>query len=100
MKFTKKDKRILNIVMKVLVILAWASFVAFIFAELLLPMVLGILNQYLSLLKMYQLLAMPLKFFGGFIILFMTWKIYEAISIFWVKIAEAGLIWIKKENKK
>jgi hypothetical protein len=100
MKFTKKDKRIFNLVMKFLVILAWASFVAFIFAELLVPMIFGILNKYLSLLEMYQLLTMPLKFFGGFIILFVTWKIFEALATIWVKITETGLSWIEKETKK
>jgi|SRR6056297_1105491 len=70
--------------------------------EILIPLVFGIVDLLISLVKLYFLLNPTAQFFGGFLFLFIFWKFFEAFFViifkgFGLVFKELGLI--KTKNK-
>lgn len=72
------DKSILKLLGKVFLIGVLAFLIVFLFKWVLIPLLFNMIGILLKLVLIYQTLDPTSKFFGGFIFLFISWKIFEA----------------------
>ena len=62
---------------------------------ILIPMILGILNMFLSLIKLYSMLDTPGLFFGGFIFLYIYWYVFNKLINLFAMIFNYGGSFLK-----
>lgn len=96
----KQEKRLFNIYLGIFLICIGGA----LFIKILVPMVLSMLNIFLVLLKVYPTLEIQYRFFGGFIFLFILWKVFNLVGSLFVDFVELGIKKIRikedvKENK-
>ena len=99
----KINKKILAYSIKVTAFIGVLILIAVILMKVLVPIVFSILTLFIALLKLYILLDTTSKFFGGFILLFILYKILSFIILIWIDLfqfAEKLLKNIQKDLKK
>ena len=85
------------------VILKWARIISGVTAMLLItqyilmPMIINLLDSFIGLVGLYSLLEAPHTFYGGFLFLFVLWKLFSGVVQLIVMLAN----WVteKKEGE-
>lgn len=65
--------------------------------KLLCPLFVNIGNMFFSLLQLYMLVDINTKFIGGIFFLFLYWKVFEVIYIWFIKLVKY-VIWFTQEK--
>lgn len=79
MKTTIKIKINKERILNIFLIVSFLVIIVSIFKILLVPLALNMFKWFISLVKLYYLLDPTAKFFGGFVFLFISFKIFEAL---------------------
>ena len=80
MKKQKDTEIIFKNIAKLIILFSLVGIICVIFVDWLIPLVLLILNMFLALSLIYPSLDINFKFIGGFIFLYVYYKIFCAIS--------------------
>ena len=92
----KKQKDMLSLILGSLIVLV--SIILFV--KILIPMVMGILFMFISLVKMYSLLSFEFKFLGGCFFLVVFWYIFSSLCLVSYQIFKFGISLISNERSR
>ena len=100
-EYYKIDKNKFKLIIDIFGILILLIFLLVIFGELFIPIVINIIQQLLGLVTIW--VNSPdryIRFFGGMIFLFISWKIFSILGSLWFRALEVGAIELDKVLKK